>query len=337
MDRNGFDYVFLGGLRTDYCITHDGQVRLGVMGGNAVYAATGAMLWTSSVGIVSRIGKDYPVEWLDILRSAGINTKGIRILEDPHDTRTFYAYISEEERVDTNPSAHFLRIGHPLPKALLDYRSSTEAQEDRRSLAPLAVRPEDIPEEARDARAAHLSPAHFLSHVILPVKLREIGISLLTVDPSLRYMEPDFREDLPVILHGLDVFLPSESEARAFFRPAELNLWEMAEVFGSMGCRYVVLKCGVNGQYIWDQESRRRWHIPAYPVRVKDVTGAGDSYCGGFLVGLDQTNDVVEAALRGSISASIAVEGIGPLYSLETMVGFAEARLETLRPSVRVI
>jgi sugar/nucleoside kinase (ribokinase family) len=337
MSLNEFDYVFFGGLRTDYCITHDGHVRIGVMGGNAVYAATGAMIWSSSVGIVSRIGNNYPDEWLDALRTAGINTEGIQILEEPHDTRTFYAYISEEERVDTNPSAHFLRIGHPLPKPLLDYKSSTEAQDDRYSLAPLAIRPEDIPDEAKNAHAAHLSPAHFLSHIILPVRLREMGISIITVDPSTRYMEPAFRDELPVILHGLDVFLPSESEARAFFRPTELDHWDMAQAFGSMGCRYVVLKCGANGQYVWDHEGHRRWHIPAYPVKVKDITGAGDSYCGGFIVGLDQTNDIVEAALRGSVSASIAVEGIGPLYSLETMSGFAEARLGTLRPSVREI
>ena len=148
-------------------------------------------------------------------------------------------------------------------------------------------------------------------------------------------MKPGFQDDLPVILHGLDVFLPSESEARAFFCPAEPDRWEMAEAFGSMGSRFVVIKCGANGQYIWDKDGHRKWHVPAYPVKVKDVTGAGDTYCGGFLVGLDQTCDIVEAALRGAVSASIAVEGFGPLYTLETMPGLAHARLEVLRPAVR--
>jgi sugar/nucleoside kinase (ribokinase family) len=123
MEPRSIDYIFLGGLRTDYCITHNGQARLGVMGGNAIYAATGAKVWSSSVGIVSRVGSNYPKEWILSLEDAGIDTRGIRILEDPHDTLTFYAYISEEERVDINPAAHFLRIGHPLPKELLDYQS----------------------------------------------------------------------------------------------------------------------------------------------------------------------------------------------------------------------
>jgi sugar/nucleoside kinase (ribokinase family) len=335
MEPRSIDYIFLGGLRTDYCITHNGQARLGVMGGNAIYAATGAKVWSSSVGIVSRVGSNYPKEWILSLEDAGIDTRGIRILEDPHDTLTFYAYISEEERVDINPAAHFLRIGHPLPKELLDYQSSTEKQDDRVNLEPLAIRPGDVPSNAMHSRAAHLSPAHFLTHATLPVKLQEFKIPLVTLDPSLRYMKPEFKDDLPMILHGLDVFLPSENEARAFFRPAEPDIWEMAETFGSMGCRFVVIKCGASGQFIWDKDRGRRWHVPAYPVKVKDVTGAGDTFCGGFLVGLEQTCDIVEAALRGAISASIAIEGVGPLYTLETLTGLAQARLETLKPTVR--
>ena len=128
METNGIDYLFIGGLRTDYCITHKGQVRLGVMGGNAVYAATGARIWSSSVGIISRVGSNYPREWIHSLQDAGIHTEGIRILEEPHDTRTFYAYLSEEERVDVNPAAHFLRIGHSLPRviglSIIDQESS---------------------------------------------------------------------------------------------------------------------------------------------------------------------------------------------------------------------
>jgi sugar/nucleoside kinase (ribokinase family) len=335
MEPSRIDYIFVGGLRTDYCITHNGHTRLGVMGGNAIYAATGAKVWNASVAIISRVGSNYPTEWIHSLRDAGINIDGVRVLEDPYDTRTFYAYISEEERVDVNPAAHFLRINQPLPKELLDYRSSSELQDSRDNLHPLAIRPSDILPCAFQARAAHLSPAHFLSHAIIPVTLREHRIPLITLDPSVRYMESGFQEDLPIILHGLDAFLPSESEARAFFRPAEPDIWEMAEAFGNMGSRYIVIKCGASGQYIWDKDRRRKWHVPAYPVKVKDVTGAGDTYCGGFLVGLDQTCDIVEAALRGAISASIAVEGISPFYTLETLPGLAEARLEALRPAVR--
>jgi sugar/nucleoside kinase (ribokinase family) len=148
-------------------------------------------------------------------------------------------------------------------------------------------------------------------------------------------MHPTFEDELPVLLHGLSAFLPSEQEARSFFSPIEKDLWEMAEALGNMGCPFVVIKCGSKGQLLWDGLSKRRWHIPAYPARVKDVTGAGDSFCGGFLVGLDTSDDPLEASLRGAVSASITIEGLGPLYALDAYPGLAEARLKSLRSAVR--
>ena len=54
------EFIFLGGLREDYCITHDGQTIEGVLGGNAIYAAIGAMLWTGSVGLFNTSWSELP-------------------------------------------------------------------------------------------------------------------------------------------------------------------------------------------------------------------------------------------------------------------------------------
>jgi sugar/nucleoside kinase (ribokinase family) len=337
MTSEDYQYAFLGGMRQDYCITHDGRVFLGVLGGNAVYAAVGAKHWSNSVGIISRVGSNYPIEWLDDLRHVGINVDSVLILPDPQNTLTFYAYLTTEERVDTNPPAHFLRIHHELPKELVEYRSSTEGQDARVELGPLAVRPADLPAHFGVIKAIHLAPADYLTHSSLPFQLREQGIRLISLDPSERYMDPGFQEELPALVHGLDAFLPSEAEASAFFRPMKMEIMEMAEAFGAMGCRLVVIKCGARGQFLWDSDSRRHWHIPAYPAEVRDVTGAGDAFCGGFLIGLHLTDSPLEAALRGSVSASLTVEGSGALYALQALPGLVQARLEALRPTLKEI
>lgn len=330
-----FDYAFIGGLRRDYCITHDGSVHLGILGGNAAYSAVGAAIWAASAGIVSRVGKNFPCAWLEELRESGIDVEGVSIMPEPHNDLTFYAYLSDETRVDTNPASHFLRVGHKLPKELLDYQSSTDGQDLRQGFAPLAVRPGDIHSRIGLCRGAHLAPADFLTHVTVPQRLRELGVRIITLDPSERYMEPNFGRELPDILSDLDAFLPSEVDAKAFFQPEELNPIEMTEAFGAMGCRYIVIKRGARGQLVWDHAAKQRFHIPAYPARVRDVTGAGDAFCGGFLVGLSETGDVVEAALRGSISSSLVIEGTGARFGLDALPGIAQARLNALRPSVR--
>lgn len=331
------EYLFTGGLREDYFITAAGEAHVRKLGGNAVYAAVGARVWSRAVGVLARVGSNYPADWLPVLQQRGLDTRGVKVLPEPHDTRTFYAYLSLEERVDTDPAAHFARIGQPLPPELAGYRSSTEGQDERHKFGPLAVRPNEIPHEYAHARGAHLAPCEFVVHHTLPATFRHSKIQHVTCDPSVRYMQPAFADEVRHIVNGLDAFLPSEMEARAYFREPLSDLWQAAEAFGAMGARLVVIKLGARGQYVYDAAGARRWHVPAYPAKVRDVTGAGDAYCGGFLVGLAETGDPVEAALRGSVSASLVVEGSGALYALDTAPGLPQARLEALRGSVRAI
>jgi ribokinase len=327
-------FAVVGGLREDYFITPRGAVHLRKIGGNAVYAAAGARLWTEQVGLVARVGSNYPREWLRVIAAHGIDTAGVTVAPHTLDTRTFYAYLSLEERDDTDPEAHFARLGHPLPSDLVGYATSTEGQEERDSLSPLGVHADDIPPEYRAADAFHLSPFDFGVHYHLPGWLRRQGVRSVTADPSVRYMQPRYAADVARILQSLDAFLPSEMETRGFFAEPLDDLWAAAEAFGAMGARIVVLKLGARGQYVYETASARRWHVPAYPAAVVDVTGAGDAYCSGFMVGLAATGDPLEAALRGSVSASVVIEGYGALYALETGPGLAPRRLEELRHAV---
>jgi sugar/nucleoside kinase (ribokinase family) len=326
----------LGGVREDYCITPDGQAISGVLGGNAVYAAVGARLWSESVAIISRVGSNYPHKCLESVEHEGISTAGVRILDQPLDTRTFYAYLSLEERVDINPSHHYHKLGLSLPKALLGYSSSTEGQDQRNQLNPLTVRTTDIPAQLlHGVVGAHLSPAEFLSHVTLPKYLKDHKIEVVTLDPSIRYMKQDFQLELPMILQGLQAFLPSLYEASSFLPHMKDQVWEMAEFFHSLGPPIIVIKAGASGQYLLDSQNKRRWHIPAYPSHPRDVTGAGDAFCGAFLVGLIDTGDALEAVLRGNVSASFVVEGSGALYALDASPSLVVARLDNLRNMVR--
>ncbi|MFA9490367.1 MAG: carbohydrate kinase family protein [Anaerolineales bacterium] len=337
MKKSRSEFAFLGGMREDYCITHDDIAIRGVIGGNAVYSAVGARIWVSPVSLLSRVGINYPQKWIDELQQEGIITTDVKILDDPQNTCTFYAYLSPEERVDTNPTSHFRRVNQPIPKTLIDYQSSTDGQESREIFGPLALRPSDLPRTMGNAIAVHLAPADYLSHATIPQMLQESGVKIMTLDPSIRYMDPSFRWDLPTIVHGLDAFLPSDQEARSYFTEYKMDVWEMAEAFGDMGARFVIIKRGPGGQCLWDKNAKQRWQIPAYAAQVRDVTGAGDSFCGGFIVGLSQTGDPVESALMGSVSASLTIEGSGALYALGAAPGLKEARLEYLRGGVKRI
>lgn len=335
MPSDSPEYVIVGGLREDYVISHTGETHLRVIGGNAIYAGVGARLWSDKVGLVSRVGRNYPADWLAELERRGFDGRGVVRLDTDLDIRTFYAYLSLEERVDTDPASHFMRLGRPTPRELIDYGDSTRGQENRAAFTPAGVRASDIPADFHEVKGYHLAPHEFMTHRMLPEALRRAGVRLITCDPSARYMQPSFAGDVRQLVSGFDAFLPSEMEVRSFFRDTFEDYWQAAEALAQMGTLIVAIKLGARGQYVYDRESRARWHVPAYPANVRDVTGAGDAYCGGFLVGLAETGDPVEASLRGAVSASLVVEGQGALYALDAMPRLAAARLDSLRQAVR--
>ena len=59
--------VVAGNLLLDDVVYADGTTRMGQPGGAALYAALGAALWGVRVGIVSRLGSDYPGDVIDTL------------------------------------------------------------------------------------------------------------------------------------------------------------------------------------------------------------------------------------------------------------------------------
>ena len=317
------DLICCGGLRVDYLITHDGQAHLREMGGNALYAAVGARLWSDQVGLLARVGENYPVGWLDALRRHGLDTSGVRVMPGQLDLRTFFAYLDPCTRVDTDPAFHFARIGQNLPDELRDYVHSTPGQDDPDDYEPLAVQPEDWPRTFDGAYALHLSPISIRTHANLPARARQAGVTQITADPGERYMVPRLRSQIEALLRNVDVFLPSEMEVRSLM--GDLDLWEAAIEFARHGPRVVVVKVGDQGALVYERGSDRRTHIPPYPARVIDSTGAGDSFCGGFAVGLAGTGDPVRAAQYGTVSASLVIEGYGALYALH--FGRSETKL----------
>jgi sugar/nucleoside kinase (ribokinase family) len=335
------EFACVGGLREDYALLPSGEARLRELGGSAVYAGAGAKVWVRAVGLVARVGTNYPAAWLAKLQERGLDTEGVKIVPGAQDTRAFYAYLSLEARAETDPAAQFARVGLPLPAELAGYVPPSGQLPDKDKFGPLTVRPGDVPLSYLHAHGFHFAPDEFVVHNTLPVMMRHQGISYLTCDPGQRYMQPPFADEVRHLVRGLDAFLPSEAEVRAFFAAAPgappIDLWQAAEAFGAMGTKVVVVKSGTRGQLVYDAEAKRKWHVPAYPAKAKDVTGAGDAYCGGFLVGLVQTHDPVEAAVRGAVSASIVIEGKGALYALDSTPGLAEARAQALRDLVRQI
>jgi sugar/nucleoside kinase (ribokinase family) len=339
MVETALRFVLAGQLRRDFALLPNGKALVDVPGGNVIYAAAGFGVWEqpSQAGVLARVGEDYPRAWLEQIQQRGFDIRGVKVLPEAVDLRSFYAYTDMVTRLTEDPAAQFTRFQAPFPKALINYSSKASSYDSHSHLMPYSLRQSDIPEDYLDASAAHLCPIDYLTHSLLPAVLRQNGFSTVTLDPSPGSMSSSFWDDIPALVTGLTAFLPNEEEIRKLFYGRCTDIWQMMEAIADYGCELVVVKRGERGQYLLDRASRSKWEIPAYPARTADPTGAGDSYCGGFLAGYRKTYDPLQAALYGSISASLTVEGSGPFYAMDGLPGLTEARLSALKEGIRKV
>lgn len=79
------------------------------------------------------------------------------------------------------------------------------------------------------------------------------------------------------------------------------------------------------------------FRVPPCNTKLVDPTGAGDAFSGGYLAGLIETGDPVEAAVRGAVSASIIVETSGALAAIGALAPtVAKSRANELRRKVTI-
>jgi len=331
------EFLIFGRLQRETILLPDGKAIVDQPGGGLLYAAAGLSIWEKDLGLVSRIGEDFPRAWLDDLVARGWDVRGITVLPRPLDVRAFTAYADGFQAVYNDPIGHFARAGLPFPRVLLGYEDRSHQLDSRNRLTDYTIRLGDVPSAYLEARAAHLCPLDYVTHIMLPAGLRQEGCATVTLDPGQGYMQPAFFDQIPALLAGLTALLPSEEELSALFHGRTTDLWAMIEELGRYGCEIIVVKKGAGGQWVYETASHKRWEVPAYPNVIRDPTGAGDAFCGGFLAGYLSTFDPVEAALWGNISASLTVEGSGPFYALDALPGLAQARLEKLRRAVRKV
>ena len=113
-------------------------------------------------------------------------------------------------------------------------------------------------------------------------------------------------------LTGLDYFVPNESEAETITGIAVRNLDDArrcAEKLVGDGIRRVIITLGSKGSLLAGRDLSK--HVPAFPVKSIDSTGAGDAFIGSFAVFLAEGAPEQEAVRRANLYAGLSTTGVG--------------------------
>ena len=104
----------------------------------------------------------------------------------------------------------------------------------------------------------------------------------------------------------IDYFLPSIDEAKMLSGEDEVE--KMADVFFDKGVKHVVIKCGSKGSYCRESREAAGIMMPAFKIENPvDTTGAGDSFCSGFLAALSRDEDFFSCAELGNATGAFCV------------------------------
>jgi len=115
------------------------------------------------------------------------------------------------------------------------------------------------------------------------------------------------REVFEAALPYCDVVLPSVDDMRVIY--PGLSAVDVAERLRQKGARRVVLKLGPEGCLVAGTQGTV--HLPSVATEIVDTTGAGDCFDAGFIAGLVNGLDDVQAAKVGNMTASACIRNVG--------------------------
>ena len=251
-----------------------------VVGGAGLYSAIAGSYFTGPVNLVSIIGGDWPKDELHKLEERGIDTDGIEIKED--EKSFFWAGKYHDNMNGRDTLATELNV-------LADFD-------------PV------LPEHFKDSKYILLGN---LTPEVQAKVLDQIdeGAKLIVLDTMNFWMDVAL-DALKAVIKRVDVLTINDEEARQL--SGEYSLVKAAEVILTMGPKYLIIKKGEHGALLFGED--QVFFAPAMPLaQVKDPTGAGDCFAGGFVGYIAKTGDISfenmkRAIIHGSAMASFCVE-----------------------------
>jgi sugar/nucleoside kinase (ribokinase family) len=305
--RDTPDLIVVGQVTIDDVVPAAPGPWMRQMGGSSLYAVAGARLWLDPgrIGLVARVGRDYPFDPARLLEDAGLEHVALHPFGGEH-LIEWLIYEPDGSRRSLPRNSHLLDIAAEGTLSREGYQDMLLA------IAPTAA---EVPGTWLPAAALHLCPqVRRRQHETLAT-LRD-KVSWISVDPSPYYSRDATIAQLAQELCGATAFLPSANEIRSLLETGD----PAGVVLGlhRAGFAEVALKRGDLPMLLASGGEVRS--VPIVTTQVVDPTGAGDSFCGAYAACRLIGHEPVEAVRRAAATAALVVgcSGVEQALSLKT-------------------
>ena len=273
------------------------------LGGSSTYFSLAARLFTP-VRLVSVVGQDFPAQHRQLLESRGVDLTGV------------------ETKVGKTFRWHGRYSADMNSRQTIDVQLNTFG--DFRPKVPAAFRGTPFVFLANGAPATQAS---VLDQMEAP--------RFCVADTMDLWIEHE-RAGLLALLQRIDGLIVNDSEVKQL--TGKTNLIQAGRACLALGPKLVIVKKGEHGCFVFSNFFH--YALPAYPTEtVVDPTGAGDSFAGGFMGYLANSNSISlwnmkRAVAYGTVAASLTVEGFGVQRLADATLQTLEGRYQELQQFV---
>jgi sugar/nucleoside kinase (ribokinase family) len=259
-----------------------------VLGSPPAYSAVAAARLGIRVGIVTRIGPDFPRELIRIFDEAGIDTAGVKRGGKSTCTELRYAENGNKE------------IRFPSRADPIDIGDFPPSYRHCRMIYVCTMEDDVSPDKLGIVSTFGTESAIDLG-----------GYGGAHMSGQRRRRIPNGREYSLGAARHFNFVKASDEDCRIIFGEDSKEAYARRLLTGKVKASLVTL--GKDGVIIGTANGCE--HVPAVAGRPVDVTGGGDTFMGGFLSEYIRTGDVSKSAIFGSATAMCAIERTGGVLS----------------------
>ena len=262
------------------------RVLYPVLGSPAAYSSICLARLGKNVGIVTKIGDDFPKKLLEVFAQVGVSQEGV---------------------ITTNASTTNELIYHKDGHKTLKFLSRAAK-----------IGYSDIPPKYLESKIIYLCP---MDHEIEEATIERLSEKRRFMMVDLGGFGGATTENHPLVKDGMELrrLCPFFDVVKASIEDLEYILGispsdyeDATEMLLRWGADIVVVTLGREGAFVSTGEKSMRF--PAYLEDQQDVldqTGAGDCFAAGFLSEFLVTQDPFEATLNGNVVTSFVIERTG--------------------------
>jgi sugar/nucleoside kinase (ribokinase family) len=294
--------LIVGTLAFDSIKTPFGKVDK-ILGGSGMYIGISSSVFNIDSSVVSVVGGDFPKEYLSILKEKKINISGVEIISGG---KTFFW-----EGVYHNDMNHRDTITTEL-NVLADF-------------SPI------VPENYKNSEIVLLGNLH--PAIQLSILEQMSSKPKLVILDTMNYWMDNTLDELIKVISRVDLLCINDQEAEQLTGEADLKL--AAKKISKLGPKFLIIKKGEFGSVLFSDGDY--YSCPVYPTKkVKDPTGAGDTFAGGlagYLASCEKISfeEVKKGVLYGTSLASYCIEDFGPNNIMNLDINLIEERVSEIK------